>query len=103
MNRKQELILIRMIKDIVAKPHTWPGHYEKFLVMASDGEAICYRCVRKNEALIIQAIKDDMPGDHWMPWFVDDATSYDTALGCSNCNKVIVDQEQAETNREDER
>jgi hypothetical protein len=68
-------------RDIVARPHTFPGGYRRF-ALVDDGALLCSDCCA-SEA---DAIEDSTPGDGWgvVAAFVH---WEGVAVNCDNCNK----------------
>ena len=69
-----------------AGPYAWPGGYQMYL-MAADGEAMCFACVRANAKQVMRAIKNQ-DDDQWR--IVACYTNWDEPeLQCANCYKRI--------------
>lgn len=69
-------------------PYAWPGGYPMFCV-TSDGEALCFACVRKNWRDVVQA--HIIPGWRRNGWYIAgaDINWEDTELTCDCCNARI--------------
>lgn len=75
------------LKDMVRNPYVWPGGYAKVLIM-SDGEAMCARCVHENFKLILRATRDKADRSGWCAAGVD-VHWEGAALLCCNCNQEM--------------
>lgn len=75
------------LKEMVRNPYVWPGGYAKVLIM-SDGEAMCARCVHENFKLILRATRDKADRSGWGAVSVD--VHWEGApLLCCNCNQEM--------------
>lgn len=45
-------------------PYAWPGGYPRYFVCA-DGEALSFDSAKLNQALIVDAIRDNEPRSEW--------------------------------------
>ena len=71
--------------DIIRKPYTFPGSYEK-IAITDDGGVLCHKCVKSELRQIARSYK----GDGWHVVDCDIVESYNGAqLHCDNCGKWL--------------
>jgi hypothetical protein len=79
-------MLINSISDFRAAmrngPYAWPGAYPLYFV-ASDGEALSFQAAKENRRLILEAIRDAIPGDGWRV-VAADVNWEDSSLYCAH-------------------
>jgi len=66
--------------------YAWPGGYPLYLV-ASDGEALCFPCARKEARSVLQSILDQCD-DVWRV-IACEVNWEDQDLHCAHCSKPI--------------
>ncbi len=79
---------INILKDIIRQPFSWPGGYEKVLIM-NDGGIICHKCAKTEYYNILHSTRGQYK-DGWQVAGVFLAEEHeDESDYCCHCGTII--------------
>lgn len=83
------------LRAAIRTKYVFPGGYE-LIGFTSDGTCLCCNCMRENYYQIAYSKRYKID-DGWRVVAIDSTCNYDDYLYCENCNTILVEQFENET------